>query len=231
MLQKKLHLLIILFLSGGLTSCLGVRESVLGYNLQKNHINQFEGAWIEGTLLPQGGNASFSASVMVVGFAAARLEGPYQFLLYAVGEEGQHEKMQICSIRYQTATGRTSIQPHLENQPWIPFSPTKRKGIVQATWHSPGELKMNFDKENWIEVEVNIVIQKNKIQSAPKKFILKFQKEKFSKTLIVNAGLEIYRSIKHRKVPFEDSETGANLTDWTPPPAPTQSPSSSSTIQ
>ena len=197
------------------TSCMTIRETSNTYVLPAGSTASLAGATIAGEFIPKDGSSSFNASAMVYGVASGKRFGPYEFALYATGHRQQHDNITVHSLTYRWSSGVTDVVPAAYMGRAVNFRNTLDGGVIQATWHSPGELRSDFAKETSVTVEADVTV-KTRTGSERRKVSLKFDRATVKNTSFHSAPLEMAKQVRRGGVPFEDLDIGANRGDWKP---------------
>lgn len=206
--------LLLLPLLLSLSGCIAVRETSDTYTLSASDRTKVRGASVAGEFIPTDGSAGFSFSAMVVGGATGKRFGPYKFALYATGTPGQHKTMVVHSVTFRSSRGLKDAVPREYVGKLIPFSDTMRKDTAQATWHSPGVLKLDFAADEGATVVADVSIT-DATGTERRTITLPFKKLTEKNTGIINAPVEILKQAG-KDIPFEDTEIGANRKGWQP---------------
>jgi hypothetical protein len=209
-----LHHLALILLSLGFVSCAHIHETSETYVLQGRPAS-VRSAAVSGSFEPTDGSAGLSLSAMVYSAASGKRFGPYEFALFAIGQPDLHRTMVVHSIVFRSATGKRDAVPAGYLSRRIPFSPTLRDGVTQATWHSPGVITLDYATESAAAVEAKITIE-DATGRETRTLTLPFDRQKTKSVTFYNVGLELTKQMKHRGVPFKDLEIGANRKDWKP---------------
>lgn len=161
-----------------------------------------------------GGKGAFSLSAMVYSAAATSTTGPYECALFAVGRAGRHASMTIHSLRLSTPQGGTrEFTSGLIDLP-IPFSPTRRDGVVQAVYHLPGEIRAVFGRDSELRIDARVSVATTDGREEKKLLRMPLTPLDRTRTEFIVVPAEIYNSITHGGVPFEDSDVGVNRSGW-----------------
>jgi len=161
-----------------------------------------------------GGNGSFSMSAMVYSAAMTSTKGPYKVSLFAVGEEGRHSTMTVHSLRMKTPeSGQLALSGESLGFP-IPFSQTRRKGVVQAVYHVPDEVPATFGRDSELQIDALISVRTADHREVKKSIRMVLKPEARSRSEFIALPKELYHTIKNRKIPFHDSDTGVNRSGW-----------------
>ena len=195
-------------------SCTHVRETCETY-LPAAPPEKIRAASIGGHFDPTDGDAGLSLTAMVYSVSSGKRFGPYDFALYAIGQANQQKSLTLHSLIFRSATGKSEAVPSSYLNRPILFAPTLRDGITQATWHLPGHVTLDFAKETSATLTARLTIT-DATGSQTKTLTLPFERRTTKTTTFYNVGIEIYRQMKHRGVPFDDLEIGANQRDWKP---------------
>lgn len=215
--MNRCHSLLLLLATLPIVSCVHMREKRETYALPQDHPElRVGGAFVGVDMDPQDGRGTLTFSAMIYGFAAGTRIGPYKFRLFAVGRESVHQELRIHRVRYLLGDGRVWQEPGLDLALVKPFAPTLREDLVQALWTSSGYLPLDFDTLDSVTVEADIAVVSSK-GTDRRTLRLPFRRTTLRQTHFMMAPVEVYQRVKHRKVPFEQLEIGANARDWKAP--------------
>lgn len=161
-----------------------------------------------------GGKGAFSVSAMVYSAAMASTTGPYEVSLFAIGEAGRHETMTVHAL--QMRTPESGRHPLTEGKLGvaIPFSPTRQKGVVQAVFHVPGEVRAEFGRDSELQIDALISVATADHRAVKKPIRMTLKPKDRARSEFIALPSEIYHSIKDSRVPFDDLEIGANRAGW-----------------
>lgn len=106
---------------------------------------------------------SVMVSAMVVGGGVATFDGPFEWRVVAIGEEGRHESLAVHRIRTRTEkTGRDEWFPASELGRRADFRPWKgHPGKVRARYPIPGLLKVMPETDGRLDVWVDLTVREN----------------------------------------------------------------------
>jgi len=186
-----------------LCSCGHVREKSRAYIPSSTDAAQVGGARVITRLDPQGGNTGLSLSAMVYFAASFKTEGPYQVVVAAQGREDLHQWLEIKSIRFRTASGKSNHVPASAFKEAIFFEPTSVAGTVQAVYRSPIEFTPDWEQDGAVTVEVDLSIADSNRQF-PGRIRQTFTPQNLTKTEFVNVIAEIGRALTGNRKQGED---------------------------
>lgn len=155
--------------------------------------------------------ASFGGQFMPVGSNSAK------FALYAVGRTGVHDKMTVHGLSYRWSSGVTDTVPEAYLGKLLTFRNTMAEGnVVQATLHSPGELRYDTNKEPSVTVNADVSI-KTRHGVERKTVALRFDRSAGSGAVLKNGNTEnAVLEMRRYGIPASDIDIGANRVGWKP---------------
>lgn len=165
------------------------------------------GADIRLQLNPQGTDGgSYAVSAMVVGFAAATLDGPFKWRIEAAGEQNRHESILIHRLRTKTSVTK--------RDEWYPVqylgkrADFRRRVGSEEKWRAvyeiPGLLKVKPREDGALEVLADLTVRAN---GRNERQVVKFRLDptKGRRDEFIFLPTEIVKSIGKPMEDWEDS--------------------------
>jgi len=180
-----------------------VREKSRAYVPSSTEATQVNGARVITRLDPQGGDSGLSLSAMVYFAASFKTEGPYQVVVAAQGREGVHQWLEIKSVRFLTATGRTQQMPASTFEEAVFFESTSVPETVQAVYRSAMQFTPDWEQDGAVTLDVDLVIA-DRTRRVPARIRQTFRPEELTKTEFVNVLGDIGRALTGNRAKGED---------------------------
>lgn len=167
---------------------------------------ELNGATLSMKVKPQGTeDGSYMFSAMVVSAGVATMDGPFNWRIEAVGEEGVHEEMAVLSLHTRTEkTRRAEEYPRDRLGQRALFRPlADQPGKVRARFLVPGLLQVKPREDGRLTVTAVVAIKaKGRWKRAKVRFRLEPDEKQQNETIFLPA--EIVRSFGTDPADWDD---------------------------